>query len=295
MLSCLVSIIFLSASVSLLAAQSPQGNTHYGVASKLGDGAVRAYYQESRSGRPKALGIEISNLAFQNMPTSVSDGTWDVLDSKNNIVWFCCGHERSLDLPALAQHTPFEQVVVNFNPHGHIPPGVYDSPHFDFHFYLIDELERNSIAAPLAEEQCQIPGPGGMQQSVPLSCDNYDRAVAPIPADTQATGYVSVGAVEPGMGNHLLDFSSPEFTGAAFTHTLIYGTWKGELHFIEPMITTDYLLNVSGNKCVRYPIPDAMPKSGWYPTQYCMQYRPSIDSYRVSLQRWIWFRQSSGG
>lgn len=165
------------------------------------------------------------------MPTSVSDGAWDVLDSANNIVWICCGHELLLDLPTLAQHTPFEQVVVNNNPYGHIPPGVYDSPHFNFHFYLIDDEERESIAAPLAEEQCQIPGPGGMNQPVPLSCENYDNAVAPIPADTQAAGYVSVGAVEPGMGNYLLDFSSPEFNSDSFTHAWIYGTWKGELHF----------------------------------------------------------------
>lgn len=291
----LVSIFLISASFSLFAAQSTQRNTHYGVASSLGDGTIRAYYKESRSGRPMALGIEISSLAFQNMPTSTSDGSWDVLDLGGNIVSYCCGHEFLLDLPRLAHHTPFKQVVVNFNPYGHNPPGVYDSTHFDFHFYLIDDAERRSIAAPLAEEQCQISGPDGMQQSVPLTCANYKKAVAPIPADTQAAGYVSVGAVEPGMGNHLLDLSSPEFNGDVFTRTWIYGTWDGQLHFFEPMITTDFLLGVRGKECVRYPIPDAMPKRGWYPTQYCMQYRPSLDSYQISLQRWVWFRRSSGG
>ena len=47
-------------------------------------------------------------------------------------------------MPALAASAradiPFKWVLLNWTPHGHIPPGVYDTPHFDVHFYL-DSIE----------------------------------------------------------------------------------------------------------------------------------------------------------
>jgi hypothetical protein len=34
---------------------------------------------------------------------------------------------------------------MDWEPHGHPPPGVYDVPHFDFHFYMITPEERAGI------------------------------------------------------------------------------------------------------------------------------------------------------
>ena len=31
---------------------------------------------------------------------------------------------------------PLKWALLNWNPHGHIPPGIYDRPHFDVHFYM---------------------------------------------------------------------------------------------------------------------------------------------------------------
>src|SRR4029450_4583623 len=57
-----------------------------------------------------------------------------------------CQHtfEHVIPLPdAVARRAeiPFKWVLLNWNPAGHIPPGIYDVPHFDVHF----------VMAPIAE------------------------------------------------------------------------------------------------------------------------------------------------
>ena len=267
-------------------AAQPRMHTDYGLPSFLGEGTVTAFMWTNPNGKPKAIGVEISGDAFIDMPTAPSDGRWDIVDMDGNVVWHCCGHELSLDMPVSAAGTPFQHIVVNYNPQGHVPPGVYDLPHFDVHFYMIPEATRLSIGAPAAEDRCLVPGPGGVMEPVPLTCDDYQRAIAPVPSDTQPPDHVSVGAVEPAMGNHLLDLSSPEFTGGIFSHTWIFGTWDGALHFFEPMITTDFLLGLTGKQCFSYAMPEAMPARGMYPTKYCMRYDLSRDVYQITLERW---------
>ena len=87
---------------------------------------------------------------------------------------------------------------------GHGPPGVYDVPHFDFHFFLISNLERNGcVQTPLDTEMCPTasvtatqcpPGPPFLG----VDCDGANFAVTPLPADMMPDGYVEVCAVEPG-------------------------------------------------------------------------------------------------
>lgn len=276
------------------AAAPPRMHTEYGLPSYLGEGTVTAFMWTNPAGKPKAIGVEISGDAFVNMPTAPSDGRWDVIDSDGNVVWHCCGYELSLDMPFSTTDTPFRHIVVNYNPQGHIPVGVYDVPHFDFHFYMIPEATRLSIGAPAAEDRCLVPGPSGVLEPTPLTCADFARAVAPIPADTQPPDHISVGAVEPGMGNHLLDLSSPEFNGAAFTHTWIFGTWDGSLHFFEPMITKEFLLGLNGKRCFTYATPQAMPTAGMYPTKYCVRRNRAWDVYQVTLEDWKPFSATKG-
>ncbi len=42
-----------------------------------------------------------------------------------------------LTLPPEAAGTGFRVLQFDWNPHGHEPLGIYDLPHFDFHFYYI--------------------------------------------------------------------------------------------------------------------------------------------------------------
>ncbi|MBI2841856.1 MAG: hypothetical protein HYX78_00490 [Armatimonadetes bacterium] len=102
---------------------------------------------------------------------------------------------------------------MNWNPRGHIPPGIYDTPHFDFHFYMISETDRNKITA--VGDDLVITEKPPRQEHVPK-------------------GYVlAPGGSEPRMGAHWINPESSEFHGQPFTKTFIYGFYDGKMAFID--------------------------------------------------------------
>ena len=278
------------------AVQNP--NLYLGPAVPMGNGSIQTYAMVNPAGKSVEVGIYFSASALEGLPSEPSDGTWDILNADGEIVYPCCGHEHFLEFaPEVEPYLPFKYAIVNWNPHGHVPPGVYNVPHFDFHFYTFPNEERVAIEAPLEEEMCIVNG-----GPVPLDCDEFARAIEPVPADQFPAGYSNVGAVEPGMGNHLLDFSSPEWNGMPFTHTWIFGTYDGRLTFWEPMITHEFLTSLQvgkgkgGPKQVNVPIsmPAAAPEAGYYPSRYQIAYHPGLDGYTVSLNGMKWLPESSG-
>ncbi len=253
----------------------------------LGDGFITAF-GVVENGVPQALGVRFDDAVFDNAPTGHSDGYSDVLDSEGNVVWPCCGHERSPTMPAnIAATTEFEHIVLNWNPMGHPPPHVYSVPHIDFHFYTQKEHKRIAITPPAAEDMC---GP-----TLPLTCDQLETALEPLPADQQPPEFISPGAVEPRMGNHLLWMFAPELdpdTPSPFSHTWIYGTWGGEITFWEPMITKQYLES-QPNECYDVPtLPAAAPKKGWYPSAYCIEFDDGTGQHFVYLTDFVWLPKS---
>lgn len=257
----------------------------FGLARSLGNGQIRSYMVEKKNGRPEEIGILMPGSSLTGLPNASappSDGTWDVLDANGDVVWPCCGYETVLDLPESAlEATPFKHIVVNWNNHGHPPPAIYDKPHFDFHFYTISNEERTSITAPSAEAMC---GP-----TLPLSCEDLETALKPLPDAQMPPDYFSPGAVEPGMGNHLLDSTAPELAGAPFDQTWIFGTWDGRISFFEPMITMDYLQDLSDTQCYDLKMPHYFSEAGFYPTRYCARHFELYDVYQIALDRFEWF------
>ena len=111
----------------------------------LGEGEVRVYGSVI-NGYPLGMGIVFDGGVFVNAPEEHSDGQWDVVASNGDVVWACCGHELDFDVPDnIAAATPFEHIVINWNPHGHPPPEIYSVPHFDFHFYTQTRADREAI------------------------------------------------------------------------------------------------------------------------------------------------------
>lgn len=266
----------------------------YGRPLSLGDGTLRTYTQRTR-GIPLAMGVTFPASALQNLPAPVSDakhcfdkGGDDRIDlHKEGAV----GHERVLDLPPRFRRTvdtPFEWSLTNWNPEGHIPLGVYNVPHFDFRFYIQPLTERNQIR----------PGPC----PVLTNCDDYARAKLPVPQRYYPPDFRDVDAVEPAMGNHLIDPTAPEFHGRPFTHTWIYGTYDGEITFYEAMITKKWFddqrsgstdtTDTTGDRCAPFKQPEAWQRPGWYPTTYCIAYRENRDDYTVALTDFR-YRQAS--
>lgn len=275
-------------------------HTQWGEMKTLGNGEIQTFATVSPSGKPKNVGVYFSAELLENLPTETSDGRWDVLDRDGNVAFHCCGHEVVLDFPQGVPNNPFQHFVLNWNPDGHNPPGVYDLPHFDFHFYLISNEERTAILAPPSfEDACWVSntpdasvcglGPIPGCHPVPLTCDLYSKAVQALPEEQSPPGYLSVGAVEPAMGNHLLNPTSPELQGEVFTKTWIYGAFSGNVIFFEPMITKAVFDEAKKRISVTFPTPDVFSEPGWYPTQYSIYYLKNKKAYVVALERMAYF------
>lgn len=240
--------LLLFSSAGLLAACSSSSSpavpaaplTTNGASRALGSGTANTYVITDPSGAPTTIGVQISRSALSNLPATDT--------------------EIDLPLPAAAAPTAFQDVAIDWNPQGHPPPGIYDVPHFDVHFYLVDAATRATISP------------------------SDPNALNAPPADQVPTGYVQLApAVVPAMGVHWIDPASPEFNGQPFTSTFIYGFYDGKMNFIEPMITKAFLQsNPSFAKAIA--LPKTYPYPGkYYPTGYTVFYDATSDSYIVSL------------
>jgi len=254
----------------------PEKHTSWGEAASLGEGELRTFATEAPSGVPLFLGVYLTEGALDGLPSAPSDGKWDAGGTP------CCGHERTLALPDDAP-AAFEWAMVNWNPQGHPPFDAYGAPHFDFHFYTMAREKRFEIESGTCE-----------RARGPVTCETLRRGLEPLPDDQHPPGYSLVDAVEPGMGNHLLDLDAPEFTGGEFDHTWIWGAFDGELTFFEPMITREFLLSHAGTASDPVAMPAALPDAGWYPTEYAIRRLDSRSGYAVTLESFERFSASSG-
>lgn len=188
----------------------------------LGAGMAQAWVRTGSRNVPVAFGVTFDDASLANL----GDREF----------------ETALALPA-AQGLPFRTVVIDWNPHGHPPAHVYDVPHFDFHFYTIDEAARMNIA-PEGAAALATPDPN----------------VVP-------GGFVTDGSTVPMMGKHYVSRSMPEFNGGRFTATPIYGYYDGHLAFVEAMIARSYLQD---GPSLSLPLAQPMlfEHAGLYPTRW---------------------------
>lgn len=236
---------------------TPGMHRQYGTPVKVGNGMARTYVVlDAKSGQsPLELGIALDQKALDGLPTAPGEYSYD------------------LALPAHAP-APYKFAELDWNPQGHVPPGVYTVPHFDFHFYTITQAARDAIdpADPnFAAEASNLPS-GDL---VPP----YYIVPGPPPA-------IAV----PHMGVHWLDVRSPELQGLLgnpagyrpFTETFIYGSWNGAFTFLEPMVTREYLLS-HPDTTTAISVPARYAQSGWYPTTYHVVYDAQAKEYRIAL------------
>ena len=248
-----------------------------GANSSVGNGTVSSYAEFDKNGAPRAIGIAFQASALDGLPTAHSDGHHCFDRNKDGKVdpqTECTAtHEWVIPLPSEAarrSEIPFKWVGLNWNPSGHIPPGVYDLPHFDVHFY-IESIEKVLVLGP---------GPCGPEF---VRCDQFELATKPLPPNYMNPDFKNVGAVAPAMGNHLIDQTSPEFNGKKFTRTWIYGVYDGRLTFYEEMLTRDYLLSRPAACFPIKPAP-AVGVKGYYPSQSCIRYNSQAREYTVSME-----------
>jgi hypothetical protein len=269
--------------------------TEYGAPAEFNGQNPRVFFTHAGP-EVLSLGVEVPAAMYDGAPMDPpSDGQYDVpvdaADPARGMAWYCCGYEVVMELPESARSlTAFRHVVLNWNPRGHVPPGVYTAAHTDFHFYFTSSAERRTIGrAGDAKEMCSIPNPVGSEPPtvpVPQTCEQFAVTTAALPDDQMAPGYQNVGATEPAMGNHLLDLASHEFHGQAFDHTFIYMADAGRLTGMEPMISLEFLRSLQEPVRVPISMPAAFPTAGVYPTEYLVEYDRANGMFRVSYEAW---------
>jgi hypothetical protein len=178
--------------------------------------------------------------------------------------------EYVLAMPAGVIIPPYKFITLNWNPHGHEPDHVYTLPHFDLHYYFISRAEQTAI-----------------------TCMNEDAVICTkaIAADLIPAKYIPTPAGVPQMGWHWVDSTSGEFNGKKFTKTFIYGYYNGNMTFIEPMVTFEYLKNTSSSTKV-VQTPKAVTFEGSYPTSYRIKYDRHDGVHKIVLRK---FKTYSSG
>ncbi|TDH27433.1 hypothetical protein EXU57_07555 [Segetibacter sp. 3557_3] len=217
-----------------------------GPETEMGNGRIRSFSTVA-NGKPLTIGIELTPASLQGLSTS--------------------GHSTYLLTLSdeIKRLTAFDHIVVDWNPKGHAPDSVYDIPHFDFHFYTINNAERLAIGS---WEKDSI----ALKKNPPLSFlpPHY------VPA-----------AADPDMGKHWVDTTGLEFDRVTFTKTFIYGTYNGRVNFVEPMITKAFIDKGDG---FDDPIPQPTiysPVEAWYPQIYSGK-KNAAGNYTVTLSDFAW-------
>lgn len=225
--------------------------TYEGPAVAIGQGEAKTFVTLDAQGQAQTLGIRLSEAALSGLPQEIPPhGEW----------------EYELALPAEAAGTGYKHVTVDWNPAGHIPEGVYNVPHFDFHFYAIDSAARNAITA---------------------VGEDLERAhKAPDPSHMPADYVLPPGTEVPRMGAHAIDPGSAEFQHQPFTQTFIYGFYDGKTIFTEPMITLEFL-QTRPNTSTPVKQPQAYSPDFAYPASYGIHYDTYAKQYEITLDELV--------
>lgn len=219
-----------------------QSGTFFGPATAMAGGTARAYVTLNSSGTPTDLGVALTETALTGLPGAST--------------------EFVFALPSQASATPFKHAVINWQPLGHPPPMVYTVPHFDVHFYMITQAERDAIV--LGDSQLDA------------------KMVRQPAAEFVPAGYVA-GMGQPRMGMHWGDPAAPERNGQPFTHTFIYGSYDGAFTFAEPMVTKGYLETKPAAVVTPVKLPTQYAARGYQATSYTVAYDAGAKEYRIAL------------
>jgi hypothetical protein len=253
----LLTVVFIGLTSCKKDHDHPQARIFKGPVSPFQDGHAWTWYEVDGKNKPLRLGATIDAKAMNSLDT----GGMEMPDHEDML---------SILFPVQAKDTvPFIHLGLDWNPHGHEPAGIYDKPHFDFHFYMISEEYRESIPT---------------YEAAQAKFDNFpDAAYMP-------QNYIGIPGGVPQMGAHWVDITSPELNGQLFTQTFLMGSYDGKVIFYEPMITKAFILSHSSFER-EVPRPAKVQKSGYYPTQMRLE-RAADGSVSIVLEEFEFRSQS---
>ncbi len=222
---------FLLGTIFCLASCKKEDTVSEGASLNVGNGKVHAWVKTNSDDEPVSIGFTMTAEALNNLPEGSA----------------ATGHSTNfrLALPAEASKTAFDHLDLGWVLHGHEPAGIYNVPHFDFHFYTVSPADHDNIP--------------------PYSVDKTKFDKDPVKGSLPVN-YAKNPAGVPGMGCHWTDTKGAEFNGKAFTETFIFGSYDGRVNFWESMITHAILKN-SPNISRDIPQPTVYDQTGkFYPT-----------------------------
>jgi hypothetical protein len=223
----------------------------------MGNGHARSWINVSHDNRALAFGVELTEGALENLP-DIPEEARDFISGPADFLLPL--HQKAKEL------TAYDHICINWNAHGHEPAGLYDIPHFDFHFYRMSLTEQ--IAIPpynLAPTLFDSDPPAGYMP------DLYFHAPGGVPK----------------MGAHWIDLLTPELYGQPFTYTFIYGSYNGMVTFNEPMVT---MATIQGGNTIHTEIRQPLhfsPTDKYYPTQYSIWKDDSNNKHYISLDEMV--------
>jgi hypothetical protein len=225
---------------------NPKDHYIVGESAEIGSGTAATWARVNGAGKVIWVGLTIPLSMVENQPPTGSGPAGAVV---------------VLEFPLLVrQATYFDHVQIHSNRMGHpTNPGFadthrYAAPHFDFHFYGIPEEEVEAIPF--------------LPPFPPLPVVTADR----LPA-----GYAQPEFSVPQMGRHSAPLS--EFTATdTWQATILAGFLPDAsyMHFIEPMITRDFLLSRK-NFALQIPTPAILGRDTQFPTECVVQYDRNED------------------
>src|SRR5262245_19754529 len=267
---------------SAAGAVDPIGQRQYGVAFRIGNGSARTYVTYDISNTPIEVGVALDENALEGLPAPMTMSMPASKDGHEHVD----SHVFNLTLPA-RNPTPYKFVELDWNPGGHEPPGVYDTPHFDFHFYRVQQAVRDGIDPSQMSKEQYIEKSGKLP-----------------PKDEWAPQYAALSApgtpvmAVPRMGTHWVDIFTPELQAMfghpeayrRFTTTFLYGSWDGQFIFDEPMVTRAFIMSrkagateAARDSVIQLASPTKYDKPGYYPAAYRVMYDAAAREYRIAL------------
>lgn len=264
------SLLVLAASISLTAlsgcggGSSPlstdKSGTFTGSPLSMGSGQARSFVTLDASGNPTAIGLKFGAGLLNNLPAAASTQGRSAAHSDGTTHLETPVSSLTLPLPSQFGKTPVQAISMDWEPGGHPPAGIYNTPHFDLHFYLNSAQERAAIT-PGSNSGTPAPAPGVL------------------PAQ-----YVSTVDTVPGQGVHWVDPTGPEFNPPKlFSQAYIYGVDKGQLAFIEPMVSKAFLDSKQPfSAAIKQP--GVFQKSGYYPSSYSVKFDAAKAEYTIALE-----------
>ncbi len=156
--------------------------------------------------------------------------------------------------PEVGQQTVFQGLDYTFLPHGHSPPGVYDTPHWEFHATQVTAAEFSTI-------DCSD------ESNPPPALLPLHWFMAPLPNNCF-----------PRMGIHAFNIDAPELNQEKFTKSFSMAYYHAKWAAYEPKASKEYLLT---RQTFSVPVPDMrlLGIDKLYPTTCDVVYDSKDDEY----------------